>query len=455
MEKLAYREDNPYPQFFRNEDWSKKEKTIGVAAPIAGATLGAIRGALKTRRLKKTVENAEQRRDSATTDASRAYWNRTIDRYKPLTDKAHNIKRIAGNAAVGAGLGASVPLLIHQDKRDNKKRNAYYKRQAEEWDRDFNEFDRQSERRRAEWDRTWEDFRRQAEQRANWTYDDWARWARGNSYTGGGSSSGHAAHKTVDHASFFKNYGADTGSFKTKADFNKWVKQQARKLHPDLHPEDVAGYTKKMQDFNSVVDDVRHGNWYNEKLAMLMEGKGMNKVAMYEDIIYQSIEKEAKEKQYYDAIRETLTTTAPPRAATFGGRLREPEGFRGKVRHNMHPKQYNGQLSYLLLSNGPARHADLISAEKRFGDIARESYKDDKGKKEYDERMGQKINDFIEADKKFFAPIRKRRTRRAMLGALTDKEVDAILAKKKEYADIITKNPGAADRAVASTTYYY
>lgn len=391
MNKLAYREDNPYPQFFRDENWNKKEKAIGVAAPVAGATLGAIRGALKTRRLKKTVENAKQKRDSARTDASRAYWDRTVKYYEPLTDRAHNIKRIVGNTAVGAGIGSSIPLLIHQDKQDTKKRNAYYKRRAEEWDKDWNAYDRASAEANEKWHKKWEDRRRQAEQRANWTYDDWVRWATGNGYTGGGSSSGRATHKAVDHASFLKNYGTDAGSFKTKAEFNKWVKQQARKLHPDLHPEDVAGYTKKMQDFNSVVDDVRHGNWYNEKLAyILKESEGMDKIAMYEDIIYQSIEKEAKEKQYYDAINEALTTTAPPRAATFGERLREPEGFRGKVRHRMRPKQYNGQLGYLLLSNGAARHVDSILAEKRFGDIARESYKDDKGRKEYDERMGKK-----------------------------------------------------------------
>lgn len=78
-----------------------------------------------------------------------------------------------------------------------------------------------------------------------------------------------------------------------------------------------------------------------------------------------------------------------------------------------------------------------------------------KAEKNMTREWEKKINDFVEADKKFFAPLKKRRTRRAMLGALTDKEIDAILAKKKEYADIITKNLGAADRAVTRSAYYY
>lgn len=306
MEKVAYREDNPFPRFFRDENWNKKEKAIGVAAPVAGATLGAIRGALKTRRLKKTVENAEQRRDSATTDASRAYWNRTIDRYKPLTDRAHTIKRIVGNTAVGAGLGASIPLLIHQDKQNIKKQNAHYKGRAEKWDNVWDEWDRTSAEANKRWEeerrRRYERKRADAEQRANWDWDDWVRWATGNGRAGGGSSSGRAGggsgsgrttHKTVDHANFFKTYGADASSFKTKADVNKWARQQVKKIHPDLHPEDVAGYTKKMQDFNSGYNDIKNTSWYNEKLAMLMEMEGMDKIAAYEEMIYQSIEKEA------------------------------------------------------------------------------------------------------------------------------------------------------------------
>ena len=181
----------------------------------------------------------------------------------------------------------------------------------------------------------------------------------------------------------------------------------------------------------------------------------LEKVAYYEDAI---MEKVAADKR---KIKE-LNTVAKfrndiPRPKGIVAKLREPENFsynrktRSRLSTEFDPE---GRFYYNTLTDGSGRQNQQLIAESSIGDPARNMHKDDESLKEYDTRMSPKIKAYQTEYKKFFAPLAKRKTKKALLRTLTNDEVDAIIAAHTSKAKQHTKDAMSADSLKAINHYY-
>ena len=87
---------------------------------------------------------------------------------------------------------------------------------------------------------------------------------RHQDHWGNGGGTGFTPKPTAD--AFHKQFGGK--DIKTKVDFKKFYKQEARKHHPDLNPNDV-GATKRFQEFQRHYEDAVKSDWF-EKLASVL-----------------------------------------------------------------------------------------------------------------------------------------------------------------------------------------
>ena len=144
---------------------------------------------------------------------------------------------------------------------------------------------------------------------------------------------------------------------------------------------------------------------------------------------------------------------------TFKDRLsgKIPEGFGRYGRATIYPAvMTDDSFGYGMSADGPAIYADTIHADAGFHDLVRADKKNDKDTSEYDERMNPNIEEFLAAHKKTFAPIRKHKSKKALLNALTDKERDVLVKHRDSYGKKMIKDPYShSDNIRTTTTHYY
>ena len=243
---VMYKQADAYDDYYAkvkagDYNFSNKQKVItGAGAAIGGIGMGL----LSNHTINKQIKNAQKRQETAKTDASRLRWEKVEDELRK-----GKRKRIAGAVAGGAISGASIPYQFFSIKNDARKSADYRKASDAFWD-DFNK----------KWDRTWNDYKNTYHQR---TYS-------GGGYSG--NSSGRAQARDV--SGDFSAFGINKDQFKTKADFNKWYKGQAKKYHPDINPNG-ADMMKKVNDF---ADNVKKSDWFS-KLAFMLARRNMEKQA--------------------------------------------------------------------------------------------------------------------------------------------------------------------------------
>ena len=98
-----------------------------------------------------------------------------------------------------------------------------------------------------------------------------------------------------------------------------------------------------------------------------------------------------------------------------------------------------------------------MEATQSLVDLVRHNKADDKEREEYDARMNPKIKEFGDAQKKFFAPIRKYKSKKALLEALTDAERDYLISERNTRGKSMSDNPykNAHNIRTQTTHVYY
>jgi hypothetical protein len=133
------------------------------------------------------------------------------------------------------------------------------------------------------------------------------------------------------------------------------------------------------------------------------------------------------------------------------------EGFGRRTGTYISPVMYeDGDFGYEVLTTGAARKADTMEARQNLLDLVRRHKADDKEREEYDARMNPKIKEFGDARKKFFAPIRKYKSKKALLEALTDAERDYLVSERNKRGKAMSDAPYEnAHHIKTQTTHYY
>ena len=241
MCKEASRTDDHFAKVMNGDyNFSNKQKIITGAGAAAG---GIGLGLLQNHAINKQIKNAQRKQETARTDASRMRWEKVEDSLKK-----HKKGRVAGSAIYGTLAGAAIPYSVFSSRNEARRVSDYRKAYDADWD-DFQK----------EWDKTWEAYKNAYNGGSN------RNW-----YSGGSSS----YTKARDASGDFSAFGINKDQFKTKADFNKWYKSQAKKYHPDINP-DGADMMKKVNNF---ADNVRKSDWFS-KLAFMLAQRNMEKQA--------------------------------------------------------------------------------------------------------------------------------------------------------------------------------